>query len=71
MTQVTHYWQVACSVCNSIKYGFGDWPLDIINPGIKCDQEGCDGNGYIIGQTTDKDTFDAQNESLERYSASR
>jgi hypothetical protein len=71
MTQVTHYWQVACSACNAVKYGFGDRPLDVTNPGIRCDDDSCDGNCYVISQTKDKDTWVAQNEALTAYVASR
>ena len=71
MSKKFHYWQVACSVCNRIQYGFGDSPLDIINPDIKCDEDSCDGNCYIISQTANKDTWIAQNEALAVWSAAR
>jgi hypothetical protein len=71
MTQIIHYWQVACSVCNSVQYGFGDRSLDVTNPGIRCSDDSCDGNCYVISQTKDKDTWVAQNEALTTYMSNR
>lgn len=45
--------------------------MDVTNPGIRCDDDSCDGNCYVISQTKDKDTWVAQNEALTAYVASR
>jgi hypothetical protein len=67
----TYNFATCCPVCNSINYGFSQKKINVTNPNQSCYKDKCDGNGYLIYQTTNEAEARLKNEALNQYQTTR